>query len=353
MFTGSFAINPVNGEQIPVWIADYVLMGYGTGAIMAVPCGDQRDFEFARQFGLRSPPSSGRPPTGSPRTASTPTLDTYAWPEAFVGDAPYVNSANDTLDLNGDRQQGRRHRMTNEWLEAQRRRRWHRSTTSCATGCSAASATGANRSRSSTTTTAARTPCPTTCCRWSCPRPTRSPRARSTPTTRSPTRRARSTGSTDWVDVELDLGDGPQRTAATRNVMPQWAGWCWYELRYLDPTNENASSTPRSSSTGWGRARRAARPSGRRRPVRRRRRARRAAPAVRPLLAQGAVRPRPRVSSKEPYARLFNQGYILAAAFKDEREIYVEATDVEERDVTASRSTASPSRASGARWARA
>ncbi|MEI6072908.1 MAG: class I tRNA ligase family protein [Verrucomicrobiae bacterium] len=52
VFTGAFAINPVNSEPIPVWIADYVLMGYGTGAIMAVPAHDERDFEFAKQFGL-------------------------------------------------------------------------------------------------------------------------------------------------------------------------------------------------------------------------------------------------------------------------------------------------------------
>ena len=52
VFTGGFAINPVNGERIPVWIADYVLMTYGTGAIMAVPAHDQRDFEFARKYGL-------------------------------------------------------------------------------------------------------------------------------------------------------------------------------------------------------------------------------------------------------------------------------------------------------------
>ena len=52
VFTGGYAINPVNGERIPVWIADYVLMTYGTGAIMAVPAHDQRDFEFARKFGL-------------------------------------------------------------------------------------------------------------------------------------------------------------------------------------------------------------------------------------------------------------------------------------------------------------
>ena len=52
VFTGAYAINPVNGERIPIWIADYVLMGYGTGAIMAVPAHDERDFEFAKQFGL-------------------------------------------------------------------------------------------------------------------------------------------------------------------------------------------------------------------------------------------------------------------------------------------------------------
>jgi leucyl-tRNA synthetase len=52
VWTGSYAINPVNDAKIPIWIADYVLMGYGTGAIMAVPAHDQRDFEFARKFNL-------------------------------------------------------------------------------------------------------------------------------------------------------------------------------------------------------------------------------------------------------------------------------------------------------------
>ncbi len=55
-FTGRYVINPVNGEKVPVWVADYVLMEYGTGAVMAVPCGDQRDFEFARKYGLPIPP---------------------------------------------------------------------------------------------------------------------------------------------------------------------------------------------------------------------------------------------------------------------------------------------------------
>ena len=65
VFTGGYAVNPVNDEKIPVWIADYVLMGYGTGAIMAVPAHDQRDFEFARQFGLEVRPviqQEGGPP---------------------------------------------------------------------------------------------------------------------------------------------------------------------------------------------------------------------------------------------------------------------------------------------------
>ena len=52
VFTGSYCINPVNGEKIPVWVADYVLISYGTGAIMAVPAHDERDFEFAEKFGI-------------------------------------------------------------------------------------------------------------------------------------------------------------------------------------------------------------------------------------------------------------------------------------------------------------
>jgi leucyl-tRNA synthetase len=75
---GATATNPVTGEPVPVWIADYVLMGYGTGAIMAVPCGDQRDFEFARKFQLHgsasmaSPPRSIRAPGRSPMWATPP-----------------------------------------------------------------------------------------------------------------------------------------------------------------------------------------------------------------------------------------------------------------------------------------
>jgi len=84
VFTGSYAVNPVTDERIPVWIADYVLMGYGTGAIMAVPSGDQRDFEFARAFDL--PIRVVVQPVGeSP-------LDPATMQEAYTGDGILVNS---------------------------------------------------------------------------------------------------------------------------------------------------------------------------------------------------------------------------------------------------------------------
>jgi leucyl-tRNA synthetase len=191
VFTGSYATNPVTGKDIPIWVADYVLMGYGTGAIMAVPCGDQRDFEFAQLFGLDIPAIQQPPDEWFEAQGIAPTLDTRRWREAFVGDAPYVNSSNDTLDLNGMDRVEPAIEATNAWLEEQGA---GEGAVTYATGCSAGSATGASRSRSSTTSTAGRTCCPTTTSRWSCRRPTASRPARSTPTTSSPTRRARWTG---------------------------------------------------------------------------------------------------------------------------------------------------------------
>jgi leucyl-tRNA synthetase len=84
VFTGAYAVNPVTDEQIPIWVADYVLMGYGTGAIMAVPSGDQRDFLFARAFGL--PIRVVVQPEGEPA------LDPATMAEAYAGDGVLVNS---------------------------------------------------------------------------------------------------------------------------------------------------------------------------------------------------------------------------------------------------------------------
>ncbi len=84
VFTGGFAINPVNGAKIPVWIADYVLMSYGTGAIMAVPAHDERDFAFARKFGLQIIPVIGAQASDQP--------DVSSWETAYVGEGVMINS---------------------------------------------------------------------------------------------------------------------------------------------------------------------------------------------------------------------------------------------------------------------
>ncbi len=182
VFTGSFAVNPVNGEQIPVFIADYVLMGYGTGAIMAVPSGDQRDFEFARQFGLPITATVRPPDDWFAARAIAPSLDCDTWPEAYTGDGIVVRAVATRASCST----ASRPRPT----PSLRSPRGSRSTAaargpsrrSCATGCSAASATGASRSRSSTTRSAP-SPCPRRCCPSTCLTPTSSPRAASTPTT--------------------------------------------------------------------------------------------------------------------------------------------------------------------------
>ena len=83
-FIGAYAVNPVNGQQIPIWIADYVLMGYGTGAIMAVPAHDERDFAFARRFGLEIVPVI-QDPEAAP-------FDGDSMAEAYVGDGVMINS---------------------------------------------------------------------------------------------------------------------------------------------------------------------------------------------------------------------------------------------------------------------
>jgi leucyl-tRNA synthetase len=96
VFLGAYAINPVNGERIPIWVADYVLTDYGTGAIMAVPAHDQRDFEFARKYGLPvrvviQPEGPGEPPAGE-RVAVAAPLDGDTMTEAWAGEGRMVNS---------------------------------------------------------------------------------------------------------------------------------------------------------------------------------------------------------------------------------------------------------------------
>ena len=138
VFTGAFATNPVNGSAIPVFVADYVLMGYGTGAIMAVPGQDQRDWDFATTFGL-------------------PIIRTVEPSGRVRGRGVHRRGPGDQLgERRGQperpgRRRGEARRSSTGWWPAARANAG--SSTSCATGCSPGSATGASRSRSSGTTT--------------------------------------------------------------------------------------------------------------------------------------------------------------------------------------------------------
>ncbi len=108
VWTGSYALNPVNGAQVPIWIADYVLMGYGTGAIMAVPAHDQRDFEFAKKFGLEIKVVVQSPDQ---------TLDGATMTEAYAGTGVMVNSA--VLDgAIAGKNPGQSVDLAVQWLEA-------------------------------------------------------------------------------------------------------------------------------------------------------------------------------------------------------------------------------------------
>jgi len=303
VFTGAHAINPVNGREIPVFVADYVLMGYGTGAIMAVPGQDQRDWDFAAGFGL-------------------PVVRTVAPPEgfdgeAFTGDGPAINSANEEISLDGLGVTEAKRAIT-DWLATRgagdsviqyklrdwlfsRQRYWGE-------------------------------PFPIV---WDADGPiavddaqlpvelpeiddyspkSYDPDAADT-SPEPPLGRA-----AEW----LDAGDGLVRET---NTMPQWAGSCWYYLRYLDPQNHERFVDPEVERYWLG--------------------ADPASPgdpggvdlyvggvehAVLHLLYarfwHKVLHDLGHVSSEEPFRRLVNQGYIQAFAYTDARGTYVPAEEV-------------------------
>jgi leucyl-tRNA synthetase len=330
VFTGGFATNPIDGARIPVWIADYVMMGYGTGAIMAVPCGDQRDFEFARRFGLPIP-AIQRPPAAwfakhGIAEATDPT-DTSTWPEAYVGDGTYVGSANATLSLDGERTVAEAKAATIAWLEAN--------------GLGNGTVTYKLRDWLFARQRYWGEPFPIV---WDEHGPIALPESQlpvelpeledfapqkldpedfeTEPLT--PLARAE-----HWVTVDLDLGDGLRTYRRDLNVMPQWAGSCWYELRYLDPTNENAF-VDRDVERYWMGPREPGHTGGVDLYVGG------VEHAVLHLLYarfwHKVLYDLGHLSSEEPFHRLFNQGYIQAYAYTDDRGVYVEAADVTERD---------------------
>lgn len=207
VFTGAYAVNPVNGEKLPIWIADYVLAGYGTGAIMAVPAHDTRDWEFAKQFGLNIIEVVQGGDVAN---------------EPYTEDGPHVNSG----PLNGLTNEDAIPKMI-EWLEAEgkghgkvtyRLRDWLFS-----------------RQRY-----------------WGEPIPVihlEDGTIKTVPEDQLPlvlpemdnikpsgTGESPLANATDWVET-IDPETGMKARRET-NTMPQWAGSCWYYLRFIDPKND-------------------------------------------------------------------------------------------------------------------
>ncbi|MBA1836182.1 leucine--tRNA ligase [Corynebacterium wankanglinii] len=316
VFLGSYAVNPVSGEEVPVFIADYVLTGYGTGAIMAVPAHDERDYEFATVFGL----------------PITPVLDGDVSEAAFTGDAVHINSANaDGLDLNGlgkqeaidqaiswlrDEGAGQEkiQYKLRDWLFA-RQRYWGEPFPIVYDENGQAHGLPEDML------------------------PVELPQVEDyNPVAFDPNDADSEPApplakATDWVEVELDLGHGKQKYWRDTNVMPQWAGSSWYQLRYIDPTNAGALVDIRNEEYWTG-----PRPEehGANDPGGVDLYVGGVEHAVLHLLYarfwHKVLYDLGFVTSKEPYRRLFNQGYIQAYAYTDSRGVYVPAAEVEEKD---------------------
>ncbi|MER6910914.1 leucine--tRNA ligase [Streptomyces sp. NPDC000594] len=313
VFSGAYAVNPVTGTRIPVFVADYVLMGYGTGAIMAVPGQDERDWEFAEAFGLPIV-RTVQPPEG--------------WEgEAFTGQGPAVNSSNDEISLDGLEVAEAKSRII-QWLTERgigegtvnfrlrdwlfsRQRYWGEPFPIVYDEDGVAHALPESM-----------LPLELPEVDDYSPRTFDPDDADSRPET--PLSR-----NEDWVQVTLDLGDGPRRYRRETNTMPNWAGSCWYELRYLDPHNDAQLVDPAVEQYWMGP--REGMPHG----------------GV-DLYVGGAEHAvlhllyarfwskvlfdLGHISSPEPFHKLFNQGMIQAYVYRDARGFPVPATEVEERE---------------------
>ncbi|RKN45635.1 leucine--tRNA ligase [Streptomyces hoynatensis] len=324
VFTGAFAVNPVNGERLPVFIADYVLVGYGTGAIMAVPAHDSRDFAFARAFEL--PMRCVVEPTDGRGT------DPATWEDAFNSyDARVVNSSNDTVSLDGLSVTEAKKRL-NEWLESaglgsgtvtyrlrdwlfSRQRYWGEPFPIVYDEDGVAHALPESM-----------LPLELPDVENYSPRtfdPNDADTSPETPLSRNEA----------WVNVTLDLGDGrgPRPFRRETNTMPNWAGSCWYHLRYLDPRNDRRLVDPEVERY-WMGPREGASTGGVDLYVGG------AEHAVLHLLYarfwQKVLFDLGHVSSAEPYHKLFNQGMVQAYVYRDERGFPVPAAEVEEREGT-------------------
>jgi leucyl-tRNA synthetase len=221
VFTGAYAINPVNDERIPIWISDYILLSYGTGAIMAVPAHDERDWEFAEKFELPIVKVVATPDedVSDPHASATAEMT-----EAFTGEGTAVNSGQfsglvtpemkkqitDWLEAEGKGTRAVNYKLR-DWIFS-RQRYWGE-------------------------------PIPLVHCEHGeivpipeSELPLTLPEVESykpSGTGESPLAKVE-----EWVQTSCPDGSGTGGRRET-NTMPQWAGSCWYYLRYLDPHNDS------------------------------------------------------------------------------------------------------------------
>jgi len=255
VFTGAFAINPVNGERVPVWIAEYVLMGYGTGAIMAVPAHDSRDHEFATRFGLPIVPVIEGPEDGSGLV-----LEGTMTRSGFLDGLPSGEARarmTEWLGKNG-RGSGKVNFKLRDWLFS-RQRYWGEPIPIVWLGEADYRVAAAGRGTGLPSE-------PVTFVQDGVARYALPLRAETLPLVLPEAQSYQPGGSgesplaniTDWVDIWFNFAtdeavpasgprpDGPSWVRARRetNTMPQWAGSCWYYLRFTDPHNDDAFASP-------------------------------------------------------------------------------------------------------------
>lgn len=313
VFTGAHAINPVNSQRIPIWIADYVMMGYGTGAIMAVPAHDDRDHAFAKTFDL--------PIVEVVQSPTEHNIQEAAW----TGDGETVNSANDDISINGLPTPKAKQKIT-DWLHEQglgrpkvqyklrdwlfSRQRYWGEPFPMLRDVETGEVLALNESEL----------------------PVElpemddfSPEASDDPD--APPRPPLSRAPESWRIVERN----GRKYERELNTMPQWAGSCWYYLRFLDPANDERFVNP-DVEQYWMRGENASSDD---------------LPGV--DLYVGGVEHAVlhllyarfwhkvlydlgHVSTPEPFGKLFNQGYIQAYCYRDERGIAVPAAEVVDQD---------------------
>ena len=328
VFTGATATNPVSGKDIPIYIADYVLMGYGTGAIMAVPAGDQRDFDFARTYDLPITAIQMPPVAWFDQLGISSSADCSTWPSAFVGDGVYINSENSSLSLNGLKSISEATTVMNAWLAENncgeptityrlrdwlfsRQRYWGEPFPIVYDEDGRAYAVPASA-------------LPVLLPELADFKPTALDPNDANSDPIPPLARVK-----DWTKVSLDLGDGMREYRREVNVMPQWAGSCWYEMRYLDPTNSDAFINHEVERYWMG-------PQGDGHTGGADLYVGGVEHAVLHLLYarfwHKVLHDLGHVSSEEPFHRLFNQGYIQAYAYRDARGQTVPAAEVTETD---------------------